>query len=292
MSKAHEQQPTVSVLTPSLNQARWLPDAIGSVAAQTYPAVEHLVADGGSTDGSIDYLRQAKGVVWWTGQDAGQSAALNEAYRRSTGTIIGWLNADDAYFHVEVVERVVSAFRTNADVDVVYGHAALVNGAGLILHYLWAPPFSRTLLRRFNFIVQPTVFVRRAALGAAIADERYGYAMDRELWLRLSERCRYLRLNDVLAVDRHHPGRKSYLQTDVLGADQVALAERYGVPVPSGLRLGARALKFALRVRGATLLLRSSPELAFAAKRDGFGHVLRRQVAMRRASMPLEWGSR
>lgn len=279
--------PSVSVLTPSLNQARWLADALASVASQSYPSIEHIVADGGSTDGSVELLGRSPGVVWWSSPDSGQSAALNDAFRRSTGTIIGWLNADDAYFHVDVIKRVVRAFEEDERLDVVYGHAALVNSDGLILHYLWSPPYSRALLRRFNFIVQPTVFVRRSAIGGTIADERFGYAMDRELWLRLSEGCRFHRLNEVLAVDRHHPARKSYLQPDVLRADQVRLAERYSIPLPSRRRIGARLLKFVFRLRGAGLLLRRRPRLAFEGRYDSSWATLRRQVATRRARMPV-----
>jgi glycosyltransferase involved in cell wall biosynthesis len=69
--------PLVSILTPSFNQARWLADNMRSVASQTYPAVEHIVMDGGSADGSVVILRHASPAVRWRSEpDRGQSCAI------------------------------------------------------------------------------------------------------------------------------------------------------------------------------------------------------------------------
>ena len=103
--------PLVSVVTPSYNQGRWLADNLRSVAMQSYSAIEHVVMDGGSTDGSRDILASASpAVVWDSGPDGGQSDAINKAFSRSTGEIIGWLNSDDAYFSGDVVARAVEVF--------------------------------------------------------------------------------------------------------------------------------------------------------------------------------------
>src|SRR5712671_7361166 len=92
-------RPLVSVLTPSFNQAGWLADNLRSVAAQTYPSVEHVVMDGGSSDSSIELLERHEraGLTWRSERDRGQSHALNKAFALSSGEIIGWLNSDDAY---------------------------------------------------------------------------------------------------------------------------------------------------------------------------------------------------
>ncbi|MGH7485372.1 MAG: glycosyltransferase, partial [bacterium] len=151
---------SVSILTPSYNQARWLPDNLRSVAEQSYPAIEHIVVDGGSTDGSVQTLAAAAPTVLWeSGPDEGQSDAINKAFARSTGDIVGWLNSDDAYFGPTVVEEAVALFAADPSIAVVYGHAILVNGSGLILQVLWAPPFDRSLLRLHDFIIQPAAFI-------------------------------------------------------------------------------------------------------------------------------------
>lgn len=98
-------KPLVSILTPSSNQANWLADARGSVENRSYPNIEHIVMDGGSTDGSVELLRKEGGshVRWWSEADRGQSHALNKALAISHGGIIGWLNPDDAYFARDAV---------------------------------------------------------------------------------------------------------------------------------------------------------------------------------------------
>jgi len=81
-----ENLPLVSILTPSFNQAAFLTDNLRSVARQTYPNVEHIVMDGGSTDGSVEILRDAGGSVKWRSEpDNGQSDAVNKAFRESRG---------------------------------------------------------------------------------------------------------------------------------------------------------------------------------------------------------------
>ena len=135
-------KPLVSILTPSFNQRRWLVETLGSVARQTYPHLEHVVVDGGSTDGSIDLLREGLPAGSWISEpDGGQSEALNKAFERSRGEVIGWLNSDDAYLFDDAVESVVEYFQANPGIDVVYGHAALVSETGRLLHVMWTPPF-------------------------------------------------------------------------------------------------------------------------------------------------------
>lgn len=281
-------QPLVSVLTPSFNQARWLVDNLRSVAAQMYPHIEQVVMDGGSTDGSVEILRNARRNVRWRSEpDQGQSHALNKALAESEGDIIGWLNSDDAYFSTDAVESAVRLFAANPQVDVVYGHAALANADGLILQIIWVPPFNYRLLRLHNFIIQPAVFIRRAALGTHIADEAYDYAMDRELWLRLGRNHRFARLNRILAIDRHHLSRKSLSRPDLARADYSRLVAAYGVRSGLWPQMRRKPLKIAFRLVGLCLL----PEavhvpLAFGGGVDSLWRLGLRQVAVRRAAMP------
>lgn len=242
----------VSILTPSFNQARWLGDNIRSVAEQTYHSIEHIVADGGSTDGSLDILESAPpSVSWESSPDEGQSDAINKAFRRSTGEFIGWLNSDDAYYADDVVAEAVAIFRRRPKIGVIYGHAALVNGAGEMLYTLWTPPFSRALLRTYNYIYQPTAFVRRSVIRREwFVDPAYGYMMDRELWLHLSSLTAFHRLNSIIAIDRHHLERKSYTQMDVARQDFARLRRRYRLPSAASSRTWRKLVKVSLRLAG------------------------------------------
>ncbi len=283
--------PLVSILTPSFNQSRWLGDNLRSVAAQSYPNIEHIVMDGGSTDGSLEILSSAERAVQWRSQpDRGQSHALNKGFARSTGEIIGWLNSDDAYFDTEAVAAAVAVFATHPKVDLVYGHGALVNADGLILQLMWAPPFHYGLLRRFNFIAQPTAFVRRSAITGLFADESFDYAMDRELWLRLGKNHQAKRLNRIVAIDRHHLARKSYTRLDLAEADAERLVQMYGVPAAGRLKWRHKALTVGFRLAGVTLLPSARRPVVFGGSLDSRRQLAWRQVAVKRARMAAEGG--
>src|ERR1700747_2568069 len=95
-------RPPITVVTPSLNQGTYLPECLESVATQLCSA-EHIVMDGGSSDCTTDVLERfsrtsSRSALQWTSEpDRGQSNALNKGFRRASGEIIGWLNADDRY---------------------------------------------------------------------------------------------------------------------------------------------------------------------------------------------------
>jgi glycosyltransferase involved in cell wall biosynthesis len=288
----------VSILTPSFQQARWLADNLRSVERQSYPAIEHVVFDGGSTDGSVAILKAhaRPALRWESGPDAGQSDALNKALRAATGEIVGWLNSDDAYFSTDVVAAAVHVFEANPGVDVVYGHAALVNGDGLVIQLLWAPPFSRSLLLLHDFISQPAAFVRRTALRDRMVDPTFHYAMDYELWLRLSRSGsqRFKRMDRIVAIDRHHADRKSYTWLDAADRDHAVLRATYGGPrIDAPARLGRKLTKVLLRLAGIAMVpraIRGATELGWRV--DGACPLARRQVATFRSSMPIGSPSR
>ena len=91
--------PRISVVTPSFNQARFLPEAMRSVLGQDYPDLEYVVIDGGSTDGSTEVIRQHQNRLahWVSEKDGGQYDAVNKGFARTGGEVMGWLNSDDMY---------------------------------------------------------------------------------------------------------------------------------------------------------------------------------------------------
>ena len=195
---------SVSVLTPSFEQAAWLPDNLRSVACQTYPDVEHVVVDGGSTDGTVGLLETASAerrdgrapghrLLWVSETDRGQAHAINKAFARSSGQIIGWINSDDAYLDCEAIARAVAVFAARPEVDIVYGHCLQTTADGGFIQVLWAPPFDGGMLRSVNILSQPAVFIRRSALGDAMLDESFHFAMDYELWFGLKRQAGGLR---------------------------------------------------------------------------------------------------
>jgi glycosyltransferase involved in cell wall biosynthesis len=216
----------------------------------------------------------------------GQSNALNRAFAASNGDIIGWLNSDDAYFGPTAVHDAVDLFMRRPDVDVVYGHAALVNDEGLLLHLIWSPPFNAWLLQFQTIIIQPTAFIRRSALRDKFVDESYDYSMDRELWLRLAPTCKFVRLPKVLAIDRHHLSRKGETMGQAANIESARLRKHYGIRWDfSGPLL--KLLRIAMRTLGLSLIPgnRRGP-FVYSAISDGVVKLVVRQVATPRARMP------
>ena len=282
--------PLVSVLTPSYNQARWLEDNLKSVARQTHPHVEHIVVDGASTDESLKILQQQTRprVSWVSESDEGQADAINKAFELSAGEIIGWLNSDDAYFRPDAVSLAVEAFERHPDAALVYGHAALVNGDGLVLQVLWGPPGARSLMRLHDFLVQPAVFIRRSAVGERLVDPDYDYMMDWELWLRLARVGEFNRIDRILAIDRHQAGRKVETRPDIAASDWRRLSRAHKLASGGLTRAGVKGMKVAYRLAGVSRVHEAqSSELAFDGRRDGTGAHLRRQVFVPRRAMPF-----
>jgi len=182
--------PLVSIVTPSLDQGRFIEATIRSVLEQDYPRIEYVVVDGGSIDGTVDLLeRYAERVRWISEPDAGQAAAINKGFRSTSGTILGWLNSDDLY-EPGAVAAAVARLRARPEVPLVYGDAVHVDEAGRVLGPCpEVRPFDRRrLVHEIDFVVQPAAFFRRDAFEAAGGlDESLHWTMDYDLWLRLTE---------------------------------------------------------------------------------------------------------
>jgi hypothetical protein len=284
--------PLVSILTPSFNQAAWLPDNLRSVACQSYPAIEHVVMDGGSPDGSVDILRAAgDAVVWRSEPDHGQAHAVNKAFAASSGEIIGWLNSDDAYFDCRVLEDVVAYFDAHPEVDVVYGHCVQITEDGHIIQVLWAPPFDAEMQRAVNLFMQPATFIRRSALAHPMLDESFDFAMDYELWLRLASQGRnFSRIDRITAIDRHQPTRKSSTIKDVNASDLKRLDAMYVLGLGSEHDAERSRFYVSQRLRAARLVpgIRR-PAMAWSAPADFKRGVWKRQLVQRRRDWPVEY---
>lgn len=208
----------ISIVTPSLNQGRYLRDALESVRAQEHSCVEHLVLDGGSNDGTIEVLKsygsrtEWRHLSWRSGPDGGQSEALNRGFEEVAGDIVGWLNSDDRY-RAGCFAHVVKAFAENSDVDIVYGDFTVISQEGIMLQVRREIDFSRFILlyHRVSYIPTPSTFFRRRVFddGNRLQPSLH-YAMDYEFFLRLATAGYKIKhIPHVLSDYRLHPESKS-----------------------------------------------------------------------------------
>jgi glycosyltransferase involved in cell wall biosynthesis len=202
----------VTIVTPSLNQGRYLPEAVASVLSQDYPGIEYLVLDGGSTDGTVEYLRSLPERVQWRSRtDGGQVAAILEGFDRGRGRVLAWLNADDA-LAPGAVRQSVEAFDADPSLELLYGRADFIDSSdqrlGPCAHV--GPFDAARLLQDLDFIAQPAAFFSRAAFEAVgRLDADLQYCFDYDLWLRLAKRGHVRFLDEHLALVRVHPDTKT-----------------------------------------------------------------------------------
>jgi GT2 family glycosyltransferase len=183
--------PLVSIVTPSLNQGKFIEESILSVLGQDYPRIEYLVVDGGSTDRTLDVLGRFDGSLRWISEpDRGQAAAINKGFRLASGELLGWLNSDDTY-EAHAVSTAVEHLRGHPDDALVYGDATHVDADGKEIGpcaYVGPADLDR-LVHESDYIVQPAAFFRRSAFEAVGGlDESLHWGMDYDLWLKIARR--------------------------------------------------------------------------------------------------------
>lgn len=201
--------PSISIVMPSLNQGAFIEEAIRSVLLQSYPRLELIVVDGGSTDGSVRTIA-AYGdslTAWVSEPDSGPPHALNKGFRQATGDILGFLNADD-YLLPNALARVAAEFGERTWADVVSGHGYYATPASELGPPIFSDPWNgqRFVHGACVLVQQATFFRRRAFERTAGFNERRKTSWDMELWADLAGAGATFRVfNEFLAAFRLHP---------------------------------------------------------------------------------------
>jgi glycosyltransferase involved in cell wall biosynthesis len=210
-----EDQPLVTIITPSFNQAQFLTATYNSVISQSYPNIEYLIVDGGSSDESVNLIREwaaakKSRLSWWVSEkDRGQADAINKGFARGNGEIIAWLNSDDLYMK-GAVEKAVRAFNAYPDVGLIFSNVFSIDMDGKLINTMRYEDWGLSDLMAFNIIGQPGVFMRKEALDTAgYLDTKYHYLLDHHLWLRIASKYKIKYINDFFAAARFHPFAKN-----------------------------------------------------------------------------------
>jgi len=199
--------PRISVVIPSYNKAEYLEETLRSVLLQNYPALELIIIDGGSTDGTLEIIsRYGPWIASWVSEaDRGETHAINKGFARATGELVACLAADDLY-SPGALATVARARLQHPEAGLIYGAGAKVDRDGGEVKEIPYRPYDEKLLRTRCYILEPTTFAdRRLLLELGMWNESLLYAMDWEFWLRLSRRAPFVSLPQRLAMLRVYP---------------------------------------------------------------------------------------
>jgi glycosyltransferase involved in cell wall biosynthesis len=199
--------PKISVVTPSFNSVATIAGTLQSVLSQDYANWEHIVVDGGSTDGTRAVLERHPRLTWVSEKDEGHYHAMNKGIARATGDVVVILNADDC-FRPGALRSVAAAFQSHPDWDALFGDVVFVDGAGHEIYRREEVVYDyKILLYGVDYICHQALFVRKAVyerLGGYRHKEFLNSA-DYEFKLRLGRAgCRVGHLSELLVDYRYH----------------------------------------------------------------------------------------
>ena len=202
----------ISVVTPSFEQAQFLPATMASIHEQSYPNIEHIVIDGGSTDGSAEIVKSNEDhlAYWISEQDDGQTDALIKGFERSTGDIQCWLNSDDL-FEPWTLHEVGRYFEEHPEVEFVYGDSTWIDQDGGVIKPKREHYFNRFIwMHDHNFIPQPSTFWRRSLYERVGGlDSHFDLAMDADLWIRFADETKPRHVRRNWSRMRFYPEQKN-----------------------------------------------------------------------------------
>lgn len=254
--------PLVSIVIPTHNHARYLDEAIASVLSQTYAAVELIVLDDGSTDGTRALLEKYGDRFYWeTHPNMGQANTLNKGWRLARGEILGYLSADDRLLPGSA-QSAVELLQSRPDLVLTYCDFQLIDPHGKVIRTVSAPEYDyRDMVVNLSCPPGPGVFFRRSAFQSAGGwDPSLRQMPDYDYWLRLGLLGSFQRIPKVLAAFRVHESSLTFGASPPEGAEEpVRIIESYFrlSTAPAALRAErARALSSA-HVVSAQLHLRA-----------------------------------
>jgi glycosyltransferase involved in cell wall biosynthesis len=241
----------ITIVTPNYNQARFLESAIRSVLDQRYPALEYIVIDGGSTDGSVDIIRRYADRIssWVSEPDGGQTDALIKGFAGAHGEIFGWLNSDDL-LEPGALNEVASFFAANPETQAVYGDAILIDANAVPIkakRELAFDPFI--FLYTYNYISQPSMFWRRGLYETVGGlDASFDLSMDADLWIRFSRVTEIHHIRRIWSRERIHPDQKTVRLRVASLAEDAAIRQRYSGDESRPVYLSKRFMARSLRI--------------------------------------------
>ncbi|MBO0933559.1 glycosyltransferase [Fibrella sp. HMF5036] len=246
--------PRISIVMPSYNQAEFIRESIQSVLNQNYPNLEFIIIDGGSTDGTVNIIKEyeCQLAYWISEPDNGQSHALNKGFNKATGNIMGWLNSDDLYTKYAFLNT-INTFKRFPGLSVVFADYYFINKESRYIEYKHA----------FNFKVNQLYYEGwflnvQSMFWTAEAHKRFGHFdinlhrnMDYDFVIRMGLNegyNRFYRLNDIaLGCFRLHENQKTRGMNDITIREQYLISSK--INKLSKFTMIGKILRYVFRLR-------------------------------------------
>ena len=236
---------TISIVTPSYNQGRFIEETILSVLSQAGDFyIDYIIADGGSTDETVSIIKKYERLLstkqypvhclgityrWWSKKDNGQSDAINLGFGVATGSIIAWINSDDFYLP-HAFQTVHEVFEKYPEIDLINGDCIGIKfpSGATIIGKSKQQSFEE-VLRKGNSVLQPGVFfTKKIFASVGPLDTTIHYNMDIDLWLRILQKAQSLYLPIPLATFREWEHSKSISQQAKFWPERKRIYRKYG----------------------------------------------------------------
>lgn len=247
----------ISVITPTYNSVKYIADCIENVASQNVHALEHIVIDGGSTDGTVDRLRalveQYPHLTFVSEKDRGQSDAMNKGLKMASGDVVGFLNVDD-YYEPGAIDEALALLNTHASLDMVVGACRAINEDGST--QFWNRPNDLRLEAMmlgwiyYQFPCNPSAYFYRRRIHDVVPyyNVEDHYAMDFEFILHCACHIKMSFFDRHWGNYRVIPGTKTFEDRPNGAARIAAIARKFKPGLSLAQRFNMRLLKARTRL--------------------------------------------
>ena len=209
-----ENLPKISIVMPSFNQGNFIEQSILSILNQSYPNLQLIIIDGGSSDHSIEIIKKYERFIyyWESQKDEGQSDALNKGFKKANGEIFGWLNSDDLYMP-DVFNYLAEAFKNNPNKSVIFGDWLTINHKNKVLDLNHAFDFNLNHFKYEGFHINSQSMLWRSSLHKKFNgfDINLYNTMDFQMILEfgIMEEEKFIRVPKVIGAFRRHESQKT-----------------------------------------------------------------------------------
>lgn len=239
--KSYLEKPLVTIVTVTYNSELFLEETIRSVLNQTYDNIEYIIIDGGSTDKTLDIIKQYEDSIDYfvSEPDNGMYDALNKSFRVVSGELVNFCNSDDVFYSNDSIKKIVDKY-IQEKFDCCYGYGELIDGSSKHISYHYSLLFKkRYIITLGSFFIQPTFFWRKEIMQkSGFFDLKYKIASDRDFIGRIMlESNKIIRIEEVLTKFRKYGASFGDINAETSAKETLAIKNNFLSRVPINYKI-------------------------------------------------------